>query len=112
MSRILLDQNVPVGVHRFLKGHDISTAYHMGWSGLSNGELLTALQTADFDLLISCDQNLDHQQNLSGRRIAVLVLDTNRWAVLRTRGTAIANASDVMKPGSFARLSLTRGGPS
>jgi hypothetical protein len=78
MSRILFDQNVPVGVRQFLPGHDVRTAYQMGWADLSNGELLVAMEAAGFDVLISCDRNLAHQQNLAGRRVAILVLDTNR----------------------------------
>ena len=112
MPRILLDQNVPVGLRRFLSGDDVSTANQMGWSNLSNGQLLTALEAAGFDLLISCDQNLRHQQRLSGRRIAVLVLDTNRWAVLRTFRVEIEQAVANLNPGSFSELTLASRGTS
>jgi hypothetical protein len=108
MSRILLDQNVPVGVRQFLRGHDVWTAHRMGWSDLSNGELLVAAEAAGFDLLISCDQNLAHQQSLVGRRIAVLVLDTNRWAALRTRGADIERAAANVNSGTFTELPPAR----
>jgi hypothetical protein len=112
MSRILLDQNVPVGLRQFLTGHDVRTAYQMGWSDLSNGDLLVAMEAAGFDLLISCDQNLADQQNLAARGIAVLVLDTNRWAVLRTRGADIEPVVANISPGSFIRLPVApRGNP-
>src|SRR5262245_39892900 len=91
-SRIRLEPNLPVGLRRFLRAHDVSTAYRMGWSDLSNSELLRAAEAAGFELLISCDQNLVHQQTLTGLRIAVLVLGTNRWALLRDRGADIERA--------------------
>ncbi len=47
----------------------------MGWAELDNGALLKAAET-DFDLLVTTDQNLHYQQNLDGRRIAILVLPT------------------------------------
>jgi hypothetical protein len=112
MSRILLDQNVPIGVRRFLQDHEITTAYQMGWADLSNGALLTAMEVAGFDTLISCDQNLAHQQKLDRRRIAVLVLDTNRWSVLRECGAEIQRAAAGIKSGMFVELALAaRGTP-
>ena len=71
MSRILLDQNVPVGIRQLLRQHEVRTAYQMGWADLSNGELLAAMDASGFELLISSDQNLVHQQSLVNRRIAV-----------------------------------------
>ena len=78
----------------------------MGWADLSNGALFAAAESGGFDLLISCDQNLVHQQNLTGRHLAVLVLDTNRWAVIRASTTDIAAAAAKTSPGSFNRLAL------
>jgi hypothetical protein len=54
-------------------GHQISTAYEMGWSTLSNGELLTVAEDL-FDLLITTDQNLRYQQQLTGRHLAIMIL--------------------------------------
>jgi hypothetical protein len=55
-----------------LPGHDVRTVRQMNWLGLSNGRLLDA--AADFDLFITVDKNLVQQQQLSGRRLAVIVL--------------------------------------
>lgn len=106
MSGILLDQNVPVGLRQFLSGHEVPTAYQMGWSDLSNGELLVTVEADGFDVLISCDQNLNNQQNIAGLRLGVLVLNTNRWAVLRTCGAEIGHAIANIDPGSFTQPSL------
>jgi hypothetical protein len=81
---VLLDQNVPIGVRRILTNHDVRTAYRMGWADLSNGELIDAAQAAGIAVLVTCDQNIVFQQGLSGRQIAMVVLATNSWAVIRT----------------------------
>jgi hypothetical protein len=83
MLRILFDQNVPVGLRRHLP-YEVSTAYEKGWHELRNGELLAAAERAGFDIFLTCDQSIRHQQNLADRAIAVVVLLTNhRDAILR-----------------------------
>ncbi len=77
--KILFDQGTPVPLREALVGHTVETAYERGWSELSNSELLAVAEAASFDLLLTTDQNLLHQQDLSGRRLAVLVLPTTRW---------------------------------
>jgi predicted nuclease of predicted toxin-antitoxin system len=61
--RILLDESLPRRLRGAFPGHDVATAAEAGWSGLSNGELLQ-LAAERFDLLVTADQNLQHQQNL------------------------------------------------
>ncbi len=73
--RILLDQGTPAPLRHALTGHTVTTAFEMGWSELANGDLLRETE-ARFDLLITTDQNLRYQQDLSGRRLAILVLPT------------------------------------
>ena len=71
--RVLFDQGTPVPLRNYLGEHEVATAAEMGWSRLSNGELLNAAEK-QFDLLITTDQALHTQQNLSRRRLAVLIL--------------------------------------
>jgi hypothetical protein len=80
---------------------DVRTAYRMGWADLSNGELMDAAEAAGIGVLVTCDQNVVFQQNLTGRRIAVVVLATNRWAVIRTQPRRIEDAVTAATPGSF-----------
>jgi predicted nuclease of predicted toxin-antitoxin system len=61
--RILLDQSLPRPLARLLPEHDVRTVRAMGGAGKRNGELLQ-LAAADFDVLLTADQNLGHQQNL------------------------------------------------
>ena len=85
--RILLDQNVPVGIQSIIftwrPEAEIRLAYEMGWARLRNGELLTRAEENGFDLLLTADQNMAYQQNMAGRKIRLVVLWTNRWAELR-----------------------------
>ena len=99
--RILFDQGAPVPLRSALVAHDVETAWQRGWSELSNGDLLTAAEAAGFDLLITTDQNLRHQQNLSGRRIAILVLTVANWPTLQPHATSIAAIAASMQPGEY-----------
>jgi predicted nuclease of predicted toxin-antitoxin system len=80
--KIVFDQGTPAPLRHALAGHDVSTAYEMRWAKLSNGDLLKAAE-ADFDILITTDQSLAYQQNISGRRLAILVLPTTNWPTIK-----------------------------
>jgi hypothetical protein len=68
--KILFDQGTPAPLRRALTGHDVTTASEQGWANLANGDLLRAAEGV-FDAFLSTDQGLRHQQNLSGRRLAI-----------------------------------------
>ena len=77
--KILFDQGTPVPLRRALPGHTVDTAFERGWSAVENGELLSLAEQESYDLLLTTDQNLRDQQNLSLRRIAVIVLLSTPW---------------------------------
>jgi hypothetical protein len=54
--------------------HTVTEARARGWDELENGALLNAAEAAGFDVLLTTDKNLSYQQNLSGRKIAIVVL--------------------------------------
>jgi hypothetical protein len=72
--KILFDHCVTKPFRKALPNHYIKTTREMGWEGLKNGLLLAQAQEAGFEVLLTVDQNLRYQQNLSGRAIAVVVL--------------------------------------
>ena len=82
----------------------METAYQRGWSVLSNGALLSAAEEASFDLLLTTDQSLRHQQDLSNRKLAILVLPTTAWPRIQERATDIAAAFTSMQPGEYREL--------
>jgi len=105
--RILFDKNVPVGVRRLLAGHEVRTFANMQWDPqLENGKLLNAAEAAGFDLMVTSDQNIEYQQNLSGRRLALVVLGSNIWPIVREHATAIKAEADAATPGSFAFIEM------
>jgi predicted nuclease of predicted toxin-antitoxin system len=100
--RIIFDKNVPVGVRRFLSKHEVRTFVEMQWHPqLENGELLTAAEASGFDVMVTSDQNIRYQQNLTGRKLALVVLGSNIWPVVRDHGAAIAVNVDAATPGSY-----------
>jgi predicted nuclease of predicted toxin-antitoxin system len=71
--RVLLDTCVPKRLARDLPGYEVRHATEMGWGDLDDGPLLAAM-AGRFDALVTVDRNLSHQQNLSARPFAVLLL--------------------------------------
>ena len=105
--RILFDKNVPVGVRRFLPGHEIHTLTEMQWpERLKNGELLNAAEQAGFETLLTADQNIRYQQNLTGRKLALVVLGSNFWPVVQQHEAEIAAAVDAATPGSYGFIEM------
>jgi hypothetical protein len=106
--RILLDQNAPRGLRRVLGDHDVRSAYEMGWAEISNGLLLSAAEKAGFDVLITADSNIRSQQNMSGRRIAMVVLSTNNWLVVREHADQGVSAVTGAVEGAYATVTFPR----
>jgi hypothetical protein len=105
--KIILDESVPQKLRLLVGGeHTVATTWFQGWSGLSNGALLAAAEQAGFDLFITADQALSYQQNLTGRRIGLIVLSTNNWGVIRERVSSIAAAIEFASPGSFTFVEI------
>jgi hypothetical protein len=104
--RILFDHGTPAPLRRALTGHSVSTAYEMGWTELDNGALLKAAE-ADFDALVTTDRNLRYQQNLTGRRLAILVLPTTSWPKIQAHAARIAAAVDALRPGDIIELDFS-----
>jgi hypothetical protein len=101
--RILFDQGTPVPLKQHLPGHHVQTAFELGWSRLTNGDLLAAAE-GQFDVLVTTDQNLRYQQTLAGRKFAVLVLPTTSWPRLRDRIGEIIAALASIESGGYVEL--------
>jgi len=79
--RLLLDECVDERLRLLFHGHECQTARFAGLAGLKNGQLLEAAESAGFEVLVTTDQNIPDQQNLSGRNLSFLILcgTTNRF---------------------------------
>ncbi len=104
---ILFDLVTPSGIARFLPGHTVIKAKDRGWDTLTNGELLTEAERAGFDVLLTADKNMRHQQNLKGRKIAIVVLSTPQWPVVRLHAERIAAAVNAAAPGSYVEVNVS-----
>ncbi len=104
---ILFDHGTPRGLARALEGHTVKEARAQGWDTLSNGDLLNAAEKAGFDVLLTTDSNLPHQQNLQGRKLAIVILSRNRWSLVRTMRRQIADAVNAAKPGTCTVVEIS-----
>jgi hypothetical protein len=103
---ILFDHVTPKGIARFLTGHTVTKAKDRGWDTLSNGDLLAVAEQAGFDVLVTADKNMRYQQNLEGRKIALVVLSTPRWPVVRLHTDKILAALNSATPGSYIEVDI------
>lgn len=105
--RILLDESLPRPLARLLPEHDVRTVGAMGSSGKRNGELLQ-LAAAEFDVLLTADQNLEHQQNLGALLVAVsvLVAPTNRIQSLRPLIPNLLRTLQTLAPRQLVRVDV------
>jgi hypothetical protein len=103
---VLFDHVTPGGLARFLLGHTITKAKDRGWDTLTNGDLLAEAERAGFDVLLTADKNMRFQQNLAGRRIALVVLSTPRWPLVRLHTERIADAVNSAIPGSYVEVEI------
>ena len=98
--KIILDESVPQKLRLLIEGHAVVPVAFQGWSGLKNGALLTAAEEAGYELFITADQEITCQQNLTGRKMALLVLSTNNWDLVKGGIAEIRAAIEAVKPAS------------
>ena len=104
--KILFDQGTPAPLRTHLNDHTVETAYERGWSNLKNGDLMTQAKAEGFDVLVTTDQNIRHQQNLSGRRIGVVVLMTTSWPRIKSNVALVIQAIDNLQPGGYEEITF------
>ena len=106
--KIILDESAPQKLRLLTEGnHIVVTTSYQGWSGLKNGELLNAAEAAGFELFITADQELRYQQNLKGRKLALLLLSTNNWERIKAHIIRITAAVNATTPGSYTEVKIS-----
>ena len=106
MPSVLLDKNIPWGIRRHLAGYTVRTTEDQGWSDLSNGDLLSAAERAGFDVMRTADRRIRYQQNLAGRRLALIVLSSPAWPVVKNHVSVIKAPIDAATAGSYQEADL------
>ena len=104
--RILFDNGTPRGIAKALLGHTVQEARSQGWDTLRNGELLDAAEAAGFEVFLTTDRNIHYQQNLTDRKIAIVVLSKGRWRLIRSRLSQIAAAVSASIPGGYTEVEI------
>jgi hypothetical protein len=104
--RILLDECVDWRLLRDLAEHDVKTVKQLGWEKIKNGALLR-LAAEEFDVFLTVDSNLPHQQNAAIFDIAIVVLrgQTTRLPDLRELLPLLYETLTMARPGEFRVLS-------
>ncbi len=104
---VLFDHGTPRTLARFLMDHHtVAEARSRGWQEVGNGELLALAEAAGFEVLVTTDQNLSYQQNLKGRKIALVVLGKGQWSLLKPHIPKIVAAVNTATPGSFTEVQI------
>lgn len=108
--RVLLDEQLPRQLARHFVGHEVRTVQQQTWAGLKNGVLLTTAQAAGFQVLVTGDRNLEHQQNLAGRQLGVVVLEapSNALEDLLPLVPEALVAMAAVQPGQLLRVPASR----
>jgi len=104
--KVLFDNGTPKPIARHLVGHEVTHARQIGWHELENGELIQNAEEAGYDVLLSTDQNIRYQQNLAGRQIALVILGSSQWPLVRLHLDKIAAAVDDCTPGSCTEVEI------
>ena len=104
--KILFDNGTPNPTARSLIGHEVTFARQIGWEELENGELIQRAEEAGYELLLSTDKNIRYQQNLSGRKIALIVLGNSQWPIVRRHLDRIVAAVNACTQGSYTEVEI------
>ena len=105
--KLLFDQGTPAPLRRHLPGHSVDTLAEKGWSEKSNGELLDLAEQEGYEVLVTTDQSLPHEQNLSKWMVGVVVLLSTDWSRIRLCTGQIARAIDAVAPGGAVEVPIT-----
>jgi predicted nuclease of predicted toxin-antitoxin system len=103
--RILLDESLPRGLKGLLEGLDVVTVPEQGWRSMKNGELLQRA-SGHFEVFVTADQNLEHQQNIAALPLAVVVLvaGSNRMEAYLPLVKKLGEAVRAARPGTLTRV--------
>jgi hypothetical protein len=107
--KILFDNGTPRPIARSLPGRQIAHARHTGWHQLANGELILAAEHAGYEVFLTTDKNIRYQQNLLGRKIAIVILGQQQWPVVKQHLDKIVAAVEGCTPGSYSEVEIPFG---
>ena len=104
--KVLFDQGTPVPLRRHLHPHFVDTTAERGWSTLQNGELLNQAESGGYEAFVTTDRNLKYQQNLTGRKVSILVLTTTSWPKISKKVAQIRQALEDLDAGGYVEVQI------
>ena len=104
--KILFDHGTPAPLRHHLREHSVDRSAERGWELLENGELIRRAEEDGYDVIVTTDQSMRHQQNLAGRRLAIVVLLATAWPRVRHRTEEIRAAVEEARPGGFKEVPI------
>ena len=104
--KILFDHGTPAPLRHHLREHSVDRSAERGWELLENGELIRRAEEDGYEVIVTTDQSMRHQQNLAGRRLAIVVLLSTAWPRVRHRTAEIRGAVEEARPGGFKEVSI------
>ena len=99
--KVLLDENLDHALRNLLGPHEVVTVAFMDWASFKNGELLRTAEDNGIDVLLTGDGTLSYEQNLTGRRLAIVALSAIQLPIIKKHLSKIIAAIDDAVPGSF-----------
>jgi hypothetical protein len=104
--RILFDNGTPKPIAASLIGHEVFYARRIGWHELENGALIQKAEEVGYEVLMSTDKNIRYQQNLTARKIAIVVLGNSQWPIVKLHLDKISAAVNAATPGSYTEVDI------
>ena len=106
--KILFDHGTPAPLRRHLPEHSVDRSAERGWELLENGELIQRAEEEGYEVIVTTDQSMHYQQNLAGRRLAIVVLMATAWPRVRHRAAEIRTAVEEVRPGELREVPIPR----
>ena len=104
--KILFDHGTPAPLREHLAEHSVDRSAERGWELLENGELIRRAEEDGYQVIVTTDQSIRYQQNLTGRRVAIIVLMATAWPRIRNRIEEIRVAIEEARPGRVREVPI------
>lgn len=102
--KILFDHGTSAPLRRHLTEHSVDRSAERGWELLENGELIRKAEEEGYEVIVTTDQSMRYQQNLTGRRLAIVVLLATAWPRVQHRTAEIRQAIEEVGPGELREV--------
>ena len=104
--KLLFDQGTPAPLRKHLSKHSVDTLAEKGWSDKDNGELLDLAEREGYEVFVTTDQNLRHQQNLVVRQMGIVVILSANWPKIRRRVHGVDEAVIAVMHGGLTEVPI------